>query len=102
MRKGGRRDPCDNLGYVKNLLSYVLLGSLCMKEIPVQGGGLVCQMPMQGQLSSTLSLKITLETQVFDIILNISQSFPSGLIMTLKIIKGISLVTKSSWQFRNT
>jgi len=47
-------------------------------------------------------MKITLETQAFDIILNISQSFPSGLAMTLQIIKGMSVVTKSSWQFRNT
>ena len=73
-----------------------------MKEIPVQGGGLVCQMSMYSHLSSTSLLKITLETQVFDVILNISQSFLSGLVMTLKIIKGMSVVSKSSWQFRNT
>lgn len=38
---------------------------------------------------------------MFDIILNISQSFPSGLVVTLNKIRGMSGVTKSIWQFRN-
>lgn len=38
---------------------------------------------------------------MFDIILNISQSFPSELVMTLKKIRGMSGVTKSIWQFGN-
>lgn len=46
VRMGERLHPWDNLGNVKNLFSYGLLGSLCRKEIPVQGGGLVYQMPM--------------------------------------------------------
>lgn len=38
---------------------------------------------------------------MFGIILNLSQSFPSGLVMTLKKIRGMSGITKSIWQFGN-
>lgn len=38
---------------------------------------------------------------MFDIILNMSESFPAGLVMTLTKIREMSGVTKSIWQFGN-